>query len=549
MARLAIAVLALLALPPSAFARVTMTQFKVAPSSLQAGGHPSVKITQAFAYSNTTDDGKDAFVRLGPGLLGNPQNAALCTSEQMRSPAGCPARARIGSVQASARPIVLGLPAPMAQSVPGAVFNLRPKGGEPARIGLALQALGGLTKTYLEAPANLRPGPGGIGLETLFTDQPRDAGVDIQIEGIVLTFDGRASGGPFMRMPTSCAPTASIARVNSYQAPGTFSQRSSAFSATGCDKLGFSPAASGALGAPGAIRKGTRPPLTTTLRFDPEQAALNRAEVTLPKSLSPNLSAVLRACRPATAAPYCPAGARVGTAIIDSPLQPRPVRGSVFLAYNSPSPVPGLTVYLPPPVDLRIDAIVDSTAAGLRNTFPTNPDLPLRSFTLAIDGGPQGLLELNQDLCAPRAPTAIAVELTAHSGKTRKFKQQLTTPGCDPRARVRLRRAKAKTFTLAAVLTAARGGPSVTSAKLALPKGLVRGRPRPRVTVDGRKPAVRVKRRSLALRLGGDRARRVRIAWKGLRARTRLAKRLRTAVTLVDKRKRKTTLRARVFRG
>ena len=159
----------------------------------------------------------------------------------------------------------------MTLAVPGTVYNLRPKGGEPARLGLELQALGGLTKTYLEAPANLRPGPDGIGLETLFADQPRDAGLDIQIEGIALTFDAKASKGTFMRMPMSCAPAGSVARANSYEAPATFSAKTFSFTPTGCDKLGFSPSADGSLGAPGAIRRGSNPPLSTTLRFDPSR--------------------------------------------------------------------------------------------------------------------------------------------------------------------------------------------------------------------------------------------------------------------------------------
>jgi hypothetical protein len=84
---LLVVVLALVALPSSAVAAVTVTEFEVEPSSLQAGGHPSVTITQSFQYSSGTDDGKDTFVRLAPGLLGNPQNAAQCTSGQLRTTA------------------------------------------------------------------------------------------------------------------------------------------------------------------------------------------------------------------------------------------------------------------------------------------------------------------------------------------------------------------------------------------------------------------------------------------------------------------------------
>src|SRR5918992_5675415 len=252
MRRFALALLALLAVPAPALADVTLTEFKVEPSSPQAGGHPSVKITQAFSYSNTTDDAQDTFVRLAPGLLGNPQNAALCTSAEMRSSAGCPASAKVGSVVVTAGVIdpILHLRL-TGLTVPGNVYNLRPTGGEPARIGLALQALGGLSRSYLEAPVRLRPGADGVGLETLFEKQPRDAGLDIQIERIELTFDGTASKGSFMRMPTSCATGTSLARVNSYEAPEAFSQMTFPITPIGCDRLGFTPSAEGSLGAPG----------------------------------------------------------------------------------------------------------------------------------------------------------------------------------------------------------------------------------------------------------------------------------------------------------
>src|SRR4051794_3920031 len=71
-------VAALLVLPASAPANVTMTDFKVEPASKQGGGHPNVTITQTFSYSDGSDSVKDAFLRLQPGLLGNPQNAAFC---------------------------------------------------------------------------------------------------------------------------------------------------------------------------------------------------------------------------------------------------------------------------------------------------------------------------------------------------------------------------------------------------------------------------------------------------------------------------------------
>jgi hypothetical protein len=548
MRRFALAFLVLLILPAPALADVTLTEFKVEPSSPQAGGHPSVKITQAFSYSTTTDDARNTFVRLAPGLLGNPQNAALCTSAEMRSSAGCPASAKVGSVVVTA-----GLIDPILHlrltglTVPGTVYNLRPTGGEPARLGLALQALGGLSRSYLEAPVRLRPGPDGVGLETVFENQPRDAGLDIQIERVELTFDARASRGSFMRMPTSCATGVSLARVDSYENPAKSSEKTFSLTPTGCDALEFAPTAEGSLGSPEELLKGDHPPLSTTLRFDPEQAALNRAEVTLPISVAPVAASLSRACpRPQADATACPESSRVGTAIIDSPLQAEPVQGSVYLAYNTPAPLPGLIVVLPPPVDLRIDALVELGSFGARNIFPTNPDLPLRSFRLDFPGGENGILELNRDLCDERTPTAMTVKLTSHSGRVREFQQELATPGCDPRAKITLTK-RGRRYTLAAVLLAARRGPDLTSAKLGLPKSLKRGRRAPRVHVDGRKVRMRRARRSVAPRLG-DGARRVKIVWKGLRARRKVKRTVLVPLTMVDERGKRFASKERVLR-
>jgi hypothetical protein len=548
MRRLFLACLVLLAMPAPALAGVTLTEFKVEPSSTQAGGHPSVKITQAFSYTSTTDDAQDTFVRLAPGLLGNPQNAALCSGEEMRSSAGCPPAAKVGSVVVTARLIdpILHLPL-TALTVPGTVYNLRPTGGEPARLGLALQALGGLSRSYLEAPVRLRPGSDGVGLETLFEKQPRDAGLDIQIERVELTFDAQASRGSFMRMPTSCATGMSLARVNSYENPAAFSEKTFPLTPTGCDALEFAPSAEGSLGAPDALLKGDHTPLSTTLLFDPEQAALNRAEVTLPTSVSPTAASLGRACsREQANATACPESSRVGTAIIDSPLQAEPVRGAVFLAYNTPASLPGLIVLLPPPVDLRIDGLTEFGSFGLRNIFPTNPDLPLRSFRLDFPGGPEGILELSRDLCDERTPTALTVKLTSHSGRVREFPQELATPGCDPRAKITLTK-RGRRYTLAAVLQAARRGPDLTSAKLGLPKSLKRGRRAPRVHVDGRRLRMRRPRRAVAPRLG-DGARRVKIVWPGLRARRKVRRTVVVPLTMADERGKRITSKVRVPR-
>jgi hypothetical protein len=547
---LVLALAAAAVLPASASAEVTMTDFKVEPASKQGGGHPNVTITQAFSYSNTTDSVKDAFVRLQPGLLGNPQSAAFCSQDQFRSDT-CPGGSKVGSVQVSAKAYPLPILA-LDLTNPGTVYNLRPTGDEPARVGIVVEGGGvgpvTLPKIFLQAPVYIRPGPDGYGLESTFADQPRAAGgIPVQITKIALTFNGQASKGPFMRMPTSCATGTSLSRANSWEAQTVFSQRTFAMTPTGCGSLGFSPTAEGFMGSPGNTDNGDFPPVSTTLRFNPEEAALKSAEVTLPLALAPNVAGVARACpRELANASSCPDSSRVGTAIIDSPLQPQPVRGPVYIALNTDSPVPGLLVLLPPPVGVRLDGVVGVGTFGTKNTFANNPDLPVRSFTLEFEGGrPDSILTLNQDLCAQGTDRTIDVKLVAHNGKEASFSQELATPGCDPRATFSIRRTSRRRATLVARMRAARVGPGITGFTLRLPKTLTRGRIRPLVLTEGDhlRPATRRRRASMTF---PHEVRSATMVWRGLHTGRRLRRFAVVRLSMKDSRGHTTAVRKRV---
>ena len=537
---------ALLVLPASASATVTMTEFKVEPSSKQGGGHPSVTISQSFSYDNNTDSVKDAFVRLQPGLLGNPQSAAFCTQAQFQAD-NCPADSTVGSVAITALAYALPMIGVPTNSS-GVVYNMKPTGSEPARVGIVVEAAGGLSKLFLQAPVYVRPGPDGYGLESTFADQPRTAGVPVQITKIALTFNARGSKGAFMRMPTSCAEGNSLSRANSWEAPNSSSQKEFKMTPTGCNSLGFSPSAEGSMGAPGVTDAHEFPPVSTTLKFDPEEAALRRAEVILPLSLGPNLPGAQRACPRAQAdASSCPESSRVGTATIDSPLQPAPVRGPVYVAFNTSNPLPGLLVLLPEPVGVRLDGLVEPIIQGTRNTFASNPDLPVRSFTLAFDGGrPDAALILTQDLCAEGSDLTMSVKLVAYNGKESAFDQELATPGCDPRAKVSVRR-RGKLATLVARVTAARGGPGVTGITVRLPKALRRGKPGAIVVAGGRRlQPLRTGKRRVTFPFAGDGVRSAKVVWKGLRTSRKLKRTTLIRMSLQDSRNHTTALKKRV---
>jgi hypothetical protein len=235
----------------------------------------------------------------------------------------------------------------------------------------------------------------------------------------------------------------------------------------------------------------------------------------------------------------------VGTAIIDSPLQAQPVRGPVYIALNSASPLPGLIVILPPPVGVRLDGEVDISPLGVRNTFPLNPDLPVRSFTLQFDGGrPDSLIIVNRDLCAADADRDIKVHLVAHNGKESTFSQELATPGCDPTAKVSIRR-KGRRATLVARMRAARVGPGITRFALKLPKTLARGKARPTVFADGARLKPASHKHSATLRFPHE-VRTATLAWRGLKVGRRLRKTATIRLSMTDGRPHVTSVKQKV---
>jgi hypothetical protein len=215
------------------------------------------------------------------------------------------------------------------------------------------------------------------------------------------------------------------------------------------------------------------------------------------------------------------------------------------VAFNTLAALPGLIVMLPAPVSVRLDAVVEPIVIGTRNTFASNPDLPVRSFTLAFEGErPDAALTLVQDLCAEGTDRTMSVKLVAHNGKQAEFEQELATPGCDPRARVSIRR-RGFRASLVARLKAAPKGPGMTSFALKLPKTLRRGRVRPFVLADGARMRPLTRRRLASMRFPGE-VRTATVVWRGLRASRRLKRTTRVRLIVDDARNHTTTLNPRV---
>jgi len=548
---------ATLGLPVAARADVTVTGFSVTPSTTAAGAHPDVTVHEAFSYSSGSDSVKKTVLHFPPGLLGNPQATALCPVTDFQNDT-CAANTQVGTTTVTAT--ILGVPT--AQQ--GKIYNLVPDASHPAVLGIRVDTATGTI--HLTSPITLRTAT-DFGIDSPVDNTPRTAGpLSIQITAIDLTLFGKPPGAkaPFMTNPTSCKPATTTLDAVSWDAQTKTAHGTSTFTPTACDRLAFAPKLVASMGAPGATAKGSRVPFQATITQAAGEASQLSAAVTLPASLSTGVNTVSVLCNAAElAAAACPDGARIGTATIQSPLLPLPVKGPVFLMVPT-SALPGIGVEFGGTLPFVLSGSAGLAPSGrLQNVFTGLPDVPLTSFQLAIDGGPHGLLAAGRDLCSGPAPTVDGA-FAGQNGATVNASAPVTVHGCGPRkprGSASLRGLLGSHPLLK--LTLRKGSSPLRTVTVTLPRDIKVGNPKRGLRVTGAsfrlsKRSIRLSRKGkLTLRLPSRGASRVSVrlgggsihASKRLKAKLRRHRtaKLRLTVRTVDKAGHRATLRVRLI--
>src|SRR3954447_11387677 len=108
---IALAVLLTLAFAGTASASVSLTSFKVTPSTTQAGAHPDLTIDTSFSLDPTSDDVKSVGVLLPQGLVGDPNAADRCSASAFAAD-NCPASTKVGTTTASVTATIVLLEVP-----------------------------------------------------------------------------------------------------------------------------------------------------------------------------------------------------------------------------------------------------------------------------------------------------------------------------------------------------------------------------------------------------------------------------------------------------
>jgi hypothetical protein len=455
----------LLCAPAAAWADITAVTVNLTPSTTAAGAHPDVTVDEKFTYSGG-DSVKDTTLHFPPGLIGNPQATPLCPQASFQSDQ-CAAATQVGTTTVTAT--VGGL---LQVPSPGKIYNLEPSGNEPALLGIVVTPLGGLGgKIFLTSAISLRTAT-DFGIDSVVRNMPNTTLLsgDTVINEVSLTLNGLAGGQPFMTNPTSCKVATTSVDADSY-ASQTPVSGSNAFTPTDCDKLPFKPEITASMGAPGATATATHVPFTATISQGSGESAQASAAVTLPAGLGPSINGATALCPPAQfAVDACPAGSRVGTAKIATPLLADPVSGPVYELQGSGG-LPGVGVAFGGKLPFKLTGKVAIAGGRLQNVFAGLPDVPLSTFTLAIDGGPHGLLQAAQDLCSGPARTVNGA-FTGQSGATAAPSAPVTVVGCPPTATASGRSFRGKRPRLSVTVFSARGGALLRSVSIKLPSNV-----------------------------------------------------------------------------
>ena len=233
----------------------------------------------------------------------------------------------------------------------------------------------------------------------------------------------------FMRNPTSCGHRRYSGVFDAVG--GASATTHAAFDLTSCSRLRFSPKIKATLGGKGQNGVGAHPAFTTTVTQPSGQSGISRAYVLLPPNLATNPTALNVACDlSAIEAGRCTSRAKVGTATAVSPFAPGKLSGPVYVVKQKKG-LPHVLVQLRGALSIQFEAVIKVGGGKIANLFPTVPDVPVTSFTLAFHSGKYGILSVNRNLCTRALP--LPTHFLGQNGKLVKLRPQIAVKGCTTR--------------------------------------------------------------------------------------------------------------------
>jgi hypothetical protein len=386
-----------------------------------------------FSVTLIRQEGEQLLKRYSTALpLGLSPNLAavdLCRTAAAAT-GGCPDSSKIGTAVAEVGS------GPIPAKLPGTVYLTEAYEGAPFGVAMEFKAAIGpydLGTLNLQGTIRIDPHTGQATisqlLPTIFEGVPlrfRTIGVDLSRPG-------------FMVNPTSCDPQQVSSTITSVD--GRTISPSVPFNVNGCDSLGFRPKFSAALNRKGAHAK--KPELSFVVSVPKGQANVDRVKVKFAKALKFHNAALKEICARGDAAEdRCRPGARVGTAVANSPLLKQPLRGPLYIVQPKGGSFPDLWGNIESSgVKLQLRSESVGKKSNLTTEMVELPDLPLGTFTMRIDGGvtKDSFFTVDEDPCGTPGALTTAAELESQSGTTRTANVQMKADCSKSAAKKRIR--------------------------------------------------------------------------------------------------------------
>jgi hypothetical protein len=356
--------------------------------------------------------------------------AAAATSGAAQAAApSCPAKSEVGTATVAAGT------GPTPLSITGRVFLAGPYRGAPLSLAVVTPATAGpfdLGTVVVRVALQVNPETAQV---TAVSDPIPDVfgGAQLSIRSIVLELSKKE----FTLNPTSCGKLANAATLRGGGADPTSPAAWSSFAASvpfqtsDCKALKFRPKlVTRFIGGKKQTRRAGHPKLRATLTAREGDANIARATLTMPRSELIDQGHIKTICtRVQLAAHQCPRASVYGHARAESPLLDDPLAGPVYLV-SSNHVLPDLLADLRGQVEIQLHGVIKSVRHGrIRTTFSPVPDVPVKKFTLTMQGGKKGLIQNSRNLCTHRYFSRLT--LRAQNGKRLvKKKLPLGVAGC-----------------------------------------------------------------------------------------------------------------------
>jgi len=381
-----------------------------------------------FVVRLSRPDGSQQFSSLSvtppPGLIGSLAGIPYCSDEALAGAAGksgtaereapsCPQASQVGTAVVGAG----------AGSKPyyasGNAYLAGPYKGAPLSLAVVTPAVAGpydLGDVVVRAAIEVNPTTAQISVKS--DPIPTELkGIPLDIRSIAVRMDRPH----FALNPTNCEEMAVGGSLTTV--PGATVPLSNRFKVGSCRKLGFKPKL--ALRLKGGTKRAAYPALTATLKARPGDANIKRVSVALPHTEFLAQEHIDTICtRVQYAADACPKGSVYGRARAFSPLLDQPLEGPVYLR-SSNNKLPDLVVALKGQVDVDLAGRIDSVNEGIRTTFSTVPDVPVRKFVLRMKGGKKSLLVNSTDIC--KKVTRATVRMRGQNGRSINMQSSVRT--------------------------------------------------------------------------------------------------------------------------